>query len=146
MPHPATSHPSARAGTPDWSATFLAAADQVSLARRELAAFLHGSDLADDALICLSELVTNAIQHSRCARPGGRLTVAATLAFGRLRVEVHDEGGTWQPSAHRDGLRGRGLTIVAALAHWGITSNDDGTRTVWFELPAIAPHAGPSRG
>jgi anti-sigma regulatory factor (Ser/Thr protein kinase) len=139
MPHPAISQSHPRQATPRWSATIPATPDQVSRARHQLAAFLNGSPVAEDALLCLSELVTNAILHSHSARPGGVLTVTAILTPGRLRVEVQDDGGPWQPPTTSDGLRGRGLAIVAALARWGITGDGTGRRTVWFELP-ITPH------
>jgi serine/threonine-protein kinase RsbW len=119
-----------------WSRTFPATPNQVPRARRFLADILNGSLLTPDALLCLSELVTNAIEHSQSARPGGRFTVRASIRPGSLRVEVEDEGGPWHPTAQHNSQRGRGLCIVAALARdWNITG--DGTTTpriVWFEL------------
>jgi hypothetical protein len=67
--------------------------------------------------------------------PRREFEVRATLSPGSLRVEVQDEGGLWHEERCEDGLSGRGLTIVAALAHWGITSDETGARTVWFEIP-----------
>ena len=84
-----------------------------------------------DAAICLSELVTNAVQH-----PGGEGDLEMTLALhdDRLRVEVRDEGGGFQPGAPTRGEeRGWGLFIVDNLAdRWGV---EPGERTVvWFEI------------
>ena len=61
-----------------WSRTFPATPEQAREARRFLAAILDGRP-ADDAILCLSELVTNACLHSRSHQPGGRLTVRVQL-------------------------------------------------------------------
>jgi serine/threonine-protein kinase RsbW len=89
---------------------------------------------ADDAVLCLSELVSNAVLHGRSHRPGGRFTVRACLDAARLRVEVSDEGGPWEQHEGGDAQRGRGLAIVAHLApRWGLDGTEDG-RTAWFEM------------
>ena len=49
-----------------WSRRFPATPEQAGEARRFLAAILDGHP-ADDAILCLSELVTNATLHSRSA-------------------------------------------------------------------------------
>ncbi len=114
--------------------TFQATADQVREARRYLAALLADSPETADTLACLSELATNAIEHSNSARPGGRFTVRASRHTGFLRVEVEDDGGPWQEPGGHDSQRGRGLLIVAALAHaWGVIDGPAGRRVVWFE-------------
>ncbi|HEV2376812.1 MAG TPA: ATP-binding protein [Streptosporangiaceae bacterium] len=118
-----------------WSQTFPATPDQVRITRQGMAAFLGGWPLTTDAVTCLSELVTNAIEHSRSGRPGGHITVQATLTAAHLDVAVQDQGGPWQQEHNQDGLRGRGLHIVAALTDcWGRTDDSTGTRTVWFHL------------
>ena len=61
-----------------WSRRFPATPEQAGEARRFLAAILDGRP-ADDAILCLSELVTNATIHSRSAQPGGCLTVRVQL-------------------------------------------------------------------
>jgi anti-sigma regulatory factor (Ser/Thr protein kinase) len=81
-------------------------------------------------------VATNAIQHSRSARPGGQFTVRAALAPGCLRVEVEDDGGPWQPRSRHHEHGGRGLAILSTLARWGITTEGAGHRTVWFEMTA----------
>ena len=43
---------------------------------------LDGSQAAADAILCLSELVTNATVHSRSRRPGGHFTVHAAIHAG----------------------------------------------------------------
>lgn len=124
-----------------WSRTFPATPDQVPQARRFLAELLAGSAVAGDALVCLSELVTNALCHSRSGRPGGTFTVRAALTGNTLRVAVEDQGGRWapRPGASPGAQRGRGLVIVRQLARaWGRTGGSGIGRTVWFtmDLPA----------
>jgi anti-sigma regulatory factor (Ser/Thr protein kinase) len=133
-----------------WSRAFPATAAQVREARRFLADVLDGGPEADDATLCLSELVTNATVHSRSRRPGGHFTVHAAIHAGLLRVEVRDEGGPWTwPGRNRGGQHGRGLLIVAQLAHdWGRSGDGTTGWTVWFTItlntqPATtSPHPG----
>jgi serine/threonine-protein kinase RsbW len=124
-------------------------AGQVGAARRLVAGLLDGCPAAGDALVCVSELATNAVLHSRSGRPGGRFSVCVALQPGSVRVAVADEGGPWRQqrtSAGRngdrrngdrqsgDGQSGRGLLIVRALAsRWGRDEGGAG-RTVWFEM------------
>ncbi len=108
--------------------------DQVTRARRFLASLVGQSAPAGDTILCLSELVTNAIMHSASGQPGGFVTVRAVLTPSRLLCEVTDQGGPWRLAADRDGQSGRGLVIVEALAtSFGITGDDAG-RTIWFTM------------
>lgn len=95
---------------------FPGTADQVRRARSALAAALDGYPLADDAVLCVSELATNAIRHSASGWPGGSFAVRAEIWAGiGVHVEVHDEGGPWQSGQDADG-RVHGLGLVAELA------------------------------
>jgi serine/threonine-protein kinase RsbW len=118
-----------------WHRVFPGEASQVREARRFLASCLAGSAVSEDAVACLSELAANAVLHSNSQLPGGSFTVQAGRdAGGRLRVEVADQGGPWDPSPDPDGQHGRGLLIVARLAaDWGIAGHLHG-RTAWLEL------------
>ena len=119
-----------------WSRVFPASPPQIREARRFLAAILDGCPAADDALLCLSELATNAIVHSRSREPGGQFTVRAQRLGNYLRVEVRDQGGPWTSPARTSpaGLDGRGLAIVDRLARaWGHSGDETGW-TVWFEI------------
>jgi anti-sigma regulatory factor (Ser/Thr protein kinase)/DNA-binding XRE family transcriptional regulator len=118
-----------------WSRTFPATAQQVRETRRFLAAILEGCPATEDALLCLSELVTNALLHSRSSESGGSFTVQAQRHGNHLRVEVRDQGGPWAPPTLTGpaGLNGRGLAIVGQLARtWGRSGDETGW-TVWFE-------------
>lgn len=117
-----------------WSRVFPAVPRQAGEARRFLATILDGRP-AEDAVVCLSELVANAMVHSRSAEPGGRLTVRVQMHGDYLRVEVHDQGGPWTAAAGQDGQGGRGLLIVAHLASgWGRDGDADSGWVTWFEM------------
>jgi serine/threonine-protein kinase RsbW len=117
-----------------WSRTFPAAAVQIGQARRFLAAILADLPAADDAVLCLSELATNASVHSR-SRDGGHFTIRVELHGERLRVAVRDQGGAWAQPTAADDRHGRGLVIVSNLAtSWGRDGHPAVGWTVWFEM------------
>jgi serine/threonine-protein kinase RsbW len=119
-----------------WSRRFAASPPQIREARLFLATILDGCPTTDDALLCLSELATNAIVHSRSREPGGCFTVHAQRQGNHLRVEVRDQGGPWTPPARTDSgeQNGRGLAIVDQLARaWGRCGDEAGW-TMWFEI------------
>ena len=127
-------NPPAAAAPPVTARVFAGDAGQVRAARRFLAGLLDGCPATGDALLCVSELATNAVLHSRSGGPGGRFTVRATRQAGSVRVEVVDEGGPWGHERDGDGQSGRGLLIVGELAsRWG-REDGAGRRTMWFEL------------
>jgi serine/threonine-protein kinase RsbW len=101
-------------------------------------------DLADDAALLASELISNAIRHAS-ALPSGQLEVAWAIDADGVRLQVTDGGGHDQPQlrqASLDDTSGRGLAIVAALAdEWGVQEHSLG-RTVWAYLarPVRATH------
>ena len=114
---------------------FAAQPAQVGAARRFLAVLLAGAPVAAEAVLCLSELASNAITHSRSGDRGGWFTVRASHAGGLIRVEVEDQGGPWAPGGNADVEGGRGLLIVAELATaWGRSGSGEAGWTVWFTL------------
>ena len=122
-----------------WSRAFAATPAQAGEARRFLAGLLDGHLMADDAILCLSEMAANAILHSNSRKPGGHFTVHAEMHNDRLRVEVHDDGGPWTlplPLPLPYGVQhGHGLHIISQLARtWGITGDSDTGWTVWAEI------------
>lgn len=95
------------------------------------------TDRADDVLLCVSELATNALVHGV---PPGRGFLLRLLPYdgGVLRVEVHDSGSgvpaVPQPDAGEPGEGGRGLLLVAELADkWGVGRRSPG-KVVWCEF------------
>ena len=118
-----------------WSRAFPATPAQVREARQFLAGILDGHKAADDAILCLSELVTNACLHSRSREPGGHFRVRAETRGSHVRVEVTDQGGPWEQTARDDGQHGRGLLVVAQLADDCGRNGDAQTGwMVWFEI------------
>ncbi len=90
---------------------------------REALADWNVTGRADDVLLCVSELATNALVHGA---PPGRGFLLRLLPYdgGGLRVEVHDSGdgvpAVPRPDAGEPGEGGRGLLLVAELADkWG---------------------------
>jgi PAS domain S-box-containing protein len=106
-------------------------------ARHALAAALAGrlSQRAEgDALIVVSELVTNAIRHGGAPDDRYELTLHAALRETGLRIEVTDPGAGFEPGGHGprpDG--GYGLHLLDRLAsRWGVAGAEP--VTVWVEL------------
>lgn len=114
--------------------------DSVPAARAVLARFedrLPPSTLYD-ASLCLSELVTNAVQHP-ATEAGDELELELKLSDEALRVQVIDPGGGFKPGAPTEGdERGWGLFIVDQLStRWG---TEPGERTImWFEMVLADP-------
>jgi serine/threonine-protein kinase RsbW len=97
-------------------------AEQIRVVRADLRALLGACPMADDVILCASELATNATLHSRSGLQGGTFTVRASIDLGHsVQVEVEDRGGPWT-AATTDPDRYHGLDIIRALAtDWGIT-------------------------
>lgn len=96
--------------------------------------------LTDDAVLILSELLTNAIQHSH----GREITMSLALRNDHLVISVHNGvTGRWpiasesiasEPDADRE--NGRGLWLVSSIARqrhgrWGVSEKGD---TTWCDL------------
>ena len=97
---------------------------------------------AYEAMLVVSELVTNSVVHSGVAA-GASVELSADLAPGVLRLEVGDLGAGGDvvriPPPDRLSAGGFGLAIVASLgARWGVVHA--GGTVVWCELalPATA--------
>ncbi|MFE2377561.1 ATP-binding protein [Streptomyces sp. NPDC059398] len=88
---------------------------------------------ADEVLLCVSELATNAVLHGVPPGRGYRLQLRS-YGDGLLRVEVHDSGDGVPRIAAVADETGRGLLLVEALAdRWGVSSRSPG-KTVWCEF------------
>ena len=127
------------------SFTFPREPQSVRTARRALDEFdgQFPSDRLYDASLCLSELVTNAVQHPGS---GGDLELTVAVDDARLRVEVADEGRGFDPGHPTEGdERGWGLFIVSNLSdNWGVESG--GRTVVWFEIERSGAAEGAARG
>ncbi|WP_314176156.1 ATP-binding protein [Streptomyces winkii] len=132
----------------------------VGAARRRMRADLlaggASESVVDDAVLILSELLSNACRH---ARPLGRgESVRASWNHdgdGELTISVTDGGGPTRPLPATPSISargGRGLAIIGALARdWGVreepqeftggirqSENEPGRGvTVWVVLPVV---------
>ena len=105
--------------------------EQVAHARHDVARYLDGHPLTDDAVLIVSELATNAIRHS--GSYGQSFTVRAELFAGYLWLEVEDLAGREWERKPGDGTHG--LDMVTALSgEWDVEETGDGTRVVWARL------------
>jgi two-component sensor histidine kinase len=102
--------------------------------------------MVDDAVLLISELTTNAVQHSASREPGGTFTVHLDVHEGEyVWAEVRDCGGLWRPGIPRADSGGRGLEIVRNVASdWGRDGDETTGWVVWFRLewPATRPSHG----
>jgi len=93
--------------------------------------------LADDALLVVSELTSNAVQHG-----AGPVGLRLERLRDGLRIEVSDEGGGEVVPRHPDPFvpGGRGLVVVSRLSRaWGVRRRLPSGKTVWAELPVAGP-------
>ncbi|MEU9287581.1 ATP-binding SpoIIE family protein phosphatase [Streptomyces sp. NPDC048275] len=101
-----------------------------------------GERLAEDAVVIVSELVTNAVVHAGTdVELLCRLDITADGAVGAVVVEVsdhHPSRAVREEAVERQygtPEYGRGLRLVSALSDaWGITYRT-GVKTVWARLP-----------
>jgi hypothetical protein len=110
--------------------------EQVAHARRFVAQTLDGCPIVDEAVLCVSELASNALAHTASGR-GGEFEVIVCRGEASALLAVYDDGSDTPPTAR--GLdatseNGRGLGVVALTAsRWGHFGGRSG-RVVWFEM------------
>ncbi|GAA2297208.1 ATP-binding protein [Streptomyces caniferus] len=129
----------------------------VGMARRRMREELLASGVqdtvVDDAVLVLSELLSNSCRHARpiyengspgSVTPDAKDTPASVRASwridaqGRLTVAVTDGGGPTRPLPATPSVTargGRGLAIIRSLAKdWGVRDTVAGEVTVWAVL------------
>lgn len=99
-------------------------------------------EAAQNALLILSELATNAVQHAAVLSP--EMGIEVTLGGGRLRVAVED-GHPYRPKAlacdpDSEETGGRGLMLVKLLTSEAggacdVEPTGAGGKVVWASLP-----------
>jgi serine/threonine-protein kinase RsbW len=121
-------------------------ADSASAARLLARQLLgEGDPAAETVMLLVSELVTNAIVHSRSGAPGGTVTVALCPVSAGILVQVRDDGGPSEPCLAEIGTdgaeHGYGLLLVDALADsWGTIPGPD-SRVTWCRVSRGRPSA-----
>jgi GAF domain-containing protein len=93
-------------------------------------------DLADDAVLAASELVTNAVLHG-----GPPVEIRLLPVTGGVRVEARDGSrvSPVRPLASSDNMTGRGIALIEAISlRWGVDQLSDG-KAVWAE---VCPNGG----
>lgn len=130
-------HPSATRGPT--TRTFAPQAVSVPQARRFVAERLAGRgdpDLVDTALLCTSELVTNAVLHART-----EVQVRVEDLGPVVRLEVRDRSAA-VPRRLLHTVRsatGRGMEMVSLLSSsWGVDLLEDRTKSVWCEISTVS--------
>ncbi|MFJ8882187.1 ATP-binding protein [Streptomyces sp. NPDC102402] len=102
--------------------------------------------VVDDAVLILSELLSNACRHGRPLGKHSEVGDGDIRAAwrvdrrGGLTVEVTDGGGPTRPVPATPSVTargGRGLNIISALAQeWGVRDDTAGEVTVWALVSA----------
>ncbi|MEU5586322.1 ATP-binding protein [Streptomyces chrestomyceticus] len=125
---------------PDWSSDFIAKPEVVPHLRRLTRARLAAwglADLEDRAELCVSELITNVIDHVGSETP---ITLTVSLSAAQLRIEVRDSLSVELPALRpftAFSKTGRGLSLVDAMAdRWGVVPTSTGKST-WCELSVL---------
>jgi anti-sigma regulatory factor (Ser/Thr protein kinase) len=101
---------------------------------RRLAALHLSAEQVEDAVLLVSELVTNAVKYGP---EHGEIQLIVDMDETRMRVTVHDTGAGPLPEMrplerlpHEGG--GHGLRLVDRVSdRWGV---ERGSTRVWFEL------------
>jgi anti-sigma regulatory factor (Ser/Thr protein kinase) len=134
------------AGVPrkPWSLPFTAEPQEVAALRRIMRLHLglwglHG--VIDAAQLCVSELVSNVINHVGIGTP---TTLVVSMSGSRVRIEVRDPDTRALPTlldAALDAESGRGMALVSAVTdRWGVQLQAD-QKVTWCELPTGLPSA-----
>ncbi|MFI6988402.1 ATP-binding protein [Nonomuraea wenchangensis] len=106
---------------------------------------LHRGGLLLDALLVVSELVTNTVQHVPADAHGDWVQVRLGFGDSFVRLEVIDPGTPrrrprFAPPLNSMAQSGRGLYLVSVVSErCGTERTQQGHRLVWAELAAGSP-------
>ena len=103
--------------------------DAASEARSFIRTVLREHPRIDDALLSVSELITNAVRHGPA---GDGLHILIDRHESAIRVSVHQRAGSFRiDRSQRTGVGGLGLMIVEKVSDaWGV----DNQTGAWFEI------------
>jgi anti-sigma regulatory factor (Ser/Thr protein kinase) len=120
----------------EWYVSLPGIPAMVPVARRLARAALHGNPVSDDALLVITELVTNSVKYASAGGATTRVTLGFVLRPGRLRIEVGDLGRADWVERHQPGEReyGHGLDIVKAIADQAGHAPTAAGHLSWAEL------------
>jgi anti-sigma regulatory factor (Ser/Thr protein kinase) len=96
-------------------------------------------DVADTIELVVSELSTNAVEHTASGLPGGHFVLELEARGGFFRVAVVDMGSSTAPTQGEGGddsyaVSGRGLFVVDAVAKQWASEPVRVGRRVWADL------------
>jgi serine/threonine-protein kinase RsbW len=115
--------------------------DQVARARDFTRRTLGSCPVIEEAVLLVSELATNALEHTATSL-GGRFDVTVLGGESSVMIAVTDNGSEKVPvcgALDPEDVTGRGLGLVELIAErWGHCGGRHG-RTVWFELRWTRP-------
>ena len=123
------------------TAEFPPSSSSPGAARRFAQSSLRGwghQDRVDDAVLIVSELVTNSIEYSS----SDTVCVDLACAGGNVYVAVSDTAANSLPVLRRPGQgthAGRGLRIVSSSSTWWGVTAASSVKTVWAELSQRSP-------
>lgn len=116
--------------------TFAGSPEEIRNVRHFVRRLVEGCPVADDVILLVSELATNAVRHTASGLDG-TFCVLVRAVDGQVRVEVHDLGSDTTPAVRHTGSPGEsgaGLAVVESIAdRWGFHGSQLG-RVVWFEM------------
>jgi serine/threonine-protein kinase RsbW len=116
--------------------SFPGRADQIARAREFTKRVLGPYPLTDEAVLLVSELATNALEHTSTG-DGGKFQVTICRNGTSLLIGVTDNGSAKTPvpgPLDPESETGRGLGLVDLIAdRWGYCGGEHG-RAVWFEM------------
>ncbi|WP_336215056.1 ATP-binding protein [Nonomuraea sp. LPB2021202275-12-8] len=141
-----------------WRRAFAGRGDQVAPARHLVHQLLSDTACADDAAWVVTELISNALRHTRSGVVRGFFVVEVLRGLHSVRVVVYDLGGRSVPDFDRaqEAARravptqaedGRGLAGVAELAvRVGIAGDAITGHAVWAEFALSGESSMPEPG